>query len=185
MTNASSLRILAAAAAVTGALASQGAAQDGKPPDAAKSKASEERTTAEKVAERPPDPDAGRYCANVAPSIPEARIAWQTKRLAELDGQIRQRIAELEKAEAAARDWIARREELTRAARDDVVAIYAKMEPENAARQLGALDDRTAAAILAKLKPRAAGAILGEMDPDRGSRLAGLIAGLGAEEKKS
>ena len=41
-----------------------------------------------------------RYCANVAPSIAEARIAWQTKRLNELDAQIKQRIADLEKAEA-------------------------------------------------------------------------------------
>ena len=43
------------------------------------------------------DADANRYCANVAPSIAEARIAWQTKRLVELDAQVRQRIADLEK----------------------------------------------------------------------------------------
>ncbi len=71
------------------------------------------------------------------------------------------------------------------AARDDLVAIYAKMEPESAARQLSALDDRTAAAILGKLKPSAAGAILGEMDAERASRLAGLLAGASPDEKKS
>src|SRR5664279_4867100 len=49
--------------------------------------------------------DVTRYCANVAPAIAEARIAWQTKRLAELDAQVRQRIVDLEKAEASARDW--------------------------------------------------------------------------------
>ena len=40
--------------------------------------------------------DASRYCANVAPSIAEARIAWQTKRLDELDAQVKQRLADLE-----------------------------------------------------------------------------------------
>jgi len=59
------------------------------------------------------------------------------------------------------------------------------MEPESAARQLAALDDRTAVAILGKLKPSAAGAILGEMDADRASRLASLLAGMSPEEKKS
>ena len=129
------------------------------------------------------DPDASRYCANVAPSIAEARIAWQTKRLAELDAQLRQRIADLEKAEASARDWIAKREAMMKAATDGLIAIYGRMQPENAARQISGLDDQTAAAILSKLKPTTASAILDEMEADRASRLEGLIAA--AEEKKS
>src|SRR5208283_2761928 len=121
--------------------------------------------------------DAGRFCAAVGPSIAEARVAWQTKRLNELDAQVKQRIADLEKAEAAAREWIAKREEVMKAANDDLVAIYAKMQPENAARQISTMDDRIAAAILGKLKPTAAGAILDEMEAERASRLAGMIAG--------
>ncbi|MGO9422494.1 MotE family protein [Roseiarcus sp.] len=177
------IRILRTLVAVTvvATFASSVFAQDGKPPDALKPKAAPEKVAAEKAV----DPDAGRYCASVAPSIAEARIAWQTKRLAEFDGQVRQRIADLEKAEASARDWIAKRDALMKSAQDDVVAIYSKMEPESAARQISALDDRTAAAILGKLKPSAAGAILGEMDADRASRLAGLIAGVNPEEKRS
>ena len=173
------LRNLALAAIIGTALVPPAAADNGKPPDAPKPKAAADKP------ERPADPDASRYCANVAPSIAEARIAWQTKRLAELDGQVRQRIGELEKAEASARQWIARRDDLMRTARDDLVAIYAKMEPESAARQLSALDDRMAAAVLSKLKPSAAGAILGEMESDRASRLASLISGVNPEEKKS
>jgi flagellar motility protein MotE (MotC chaperone) len=168
-------RKLASVAAIAAALGSPAFAEDRKPPDLPKAKA------ADKIV----DPDAARYCASAAPSIVEARIAWQTKRLAELDGQIRQRIVDLGKAESAARDWIARREAMMNSARDEVVAIYAKMEPESAAQQIAALDDRTAAAILAKLKPTAAGAILGEMDADRASRLASLIAAANPEEKKS
>jgi len=127
--------------------------------------------------------DASRYCANVAPSIAEARIAWQTKRLAELDAQVRQRIVDLEKAEASARDWIARRDEAMKAVNDDVVAIYAKMEAESAARQLSTMDDRTAVAILGRMKPNAAAAIFSEMQADRAGRLSTLIAAGG--EKKS
>jgi flagellar motility protein MotE (MotC chaperone) len=155
-------------------LGGQAAAQDGHSEDNQKPKL---------VVEKPGDTEGTRYCANVAPSIAEARIAWQTRRLNELDAQVKQRIADLEKAEAAAREWIAKREELMKAASDAVVAIYAKMQPESAARQISTMDDRMAAAILGKLKPTVAGAILDEMEAERASRLAGMIAGV--EQKKS
>lgn len=171
---------LALVAAFAATLASPVSAENGKPPKAPRPDAAAERAPADKAA----DPDASRYCAAVAPAIVEARIAWQTKRLTELDVEVRQRIADLEKAEAAARDWIAKRDDLMKAAEDDVVAIYARMDPEAAAKQIAALDDRPAAAILAKLKPAAASAILGEMDADHASRLAGLIGSADPQEKK-
>jgi flagellar motility protein MotE (MotC chaperone) len=165
-----SLGVLASAASLIG----PAPAQDGRAPEAQKPKP---------VADKPAETEVGRYCVNVAPSIAEARIAWQTKRLSELDAQVKQRIADLEKAQAAAREWIDKRQALLKTANDDLVAIYAKMQPENAARQIGAMDDRMAAAILGRLKPTAAGAILDEMEAERASRLAGLLAG--ADEKKS
>jgi flagellar motility protein MotE (MotC chaperone) len=161
------------------ALAFSASAQDGRGPDAQKHKRPAEKPTTDGSAET----DASRYCANVASSIVEARIASRTKRLSELDEQVKQRITDLEKAEASAREWIDKRAALLKAASDDLVTIYAKMQPESAARQIGAMDDRMAAAILGKLKPAAAGAILDEMDAERASRLAGMIAG--ADEKKS
>ncbi len=127
--------------------------------------------------------DASRYCANVAPAIAEARIAWQTKRLAELDAQVKQRIADLEKAEASARDWIAKRDDEMKAASDDVVAIYARMEAESAAKEISAMDDRMAVAILGRMKPSAAAAIFSEMEAERAGRLSSMIAAAG--EKKS
>lgn len=162
------------------------AAQEGKPASPAKPKIPPPvaaQAPAPASATPAPDADASRYCANVAPSIAEARIAWQTKKLADLDAQVRQRIADLEKAEASARDWIARRDEAMKAASDDVVAIYSKMQAENAAREISGLDDRVASAILAKMKPNAAAAILSEMEADRASRLSAMIANGG--EKKS
>jgi flagellar motility protein MotE (MotC chaperone) len=127
------------------------------------------------------DADAGdgvaRYCANIAPVVVEARIAWQMKRLAELDAQIKKRIAELDAKEAEARDWVNKREDMLKKAEDDIVAIYAKMQPEAAAAQLIAMDDASAAAILSKLNPRAASAILDEMEAARAAKLTDLISG--------
>ncbi len=172
---------LAFSAFATALLISPASAQDGRAPQAQKLKAA----AANPVAETPAETDAGRYCAAVAPSIAEARIAWQTKRLSELDAQLKQRIADLEKAEASARQWIDKRETMLKAAGDDLVAIYSKMQPESAALQISAMDDRMAAAILGKLKPTAASAILDEMEAERASRLAGMLAGANLEEKKS
>ncbi len=59
------------------------------------------------------------------------------------------------------------------------------MQPENAARQLSAMDEKVAAAILGKLKPAAAGAILDEMEAERASRLAAILSGANGEDKKT
>ena len=131
------------------------------------------------------DASLAKFCANAAPAVQEARIAWQMKRLGELDAQLKQRIADLEKSEAAAREWVDRRDALLKAASDDVVAIYTKMQPEGAATQMNAMADSLAAAILSKLKPKTASAILNEMEAARASKLAAIIAGAAAEDKKS
>jgi flagellar motility protein MotE (MotC chaperone) len=126
-----------------------------------------------------------QFCTNAAPAASEARIAWQTKRLNELDDRIKQRMAELEKVEADARDWVSKREMLLKAATQDVTAIYAKMDPESAATQIGAMDETVAAAILTKLNPRVASAILGEMEAPRASRLTSIMSGVSVDEKRS
>jgi flagellar motility protein MotE (MotC chaperone) len=119
----------------------------------------------------------GHYCSNIAPTAVESRIAWQIKRLNELDALVKKRIAELDAKEAEARDWVNKREEMLSRANEDVVAIYAKMRPEAAALQLNAMDDLSAAAILSKLNPRAASTILNEMEAPRAAKLEDLISG--------
>jgi flagellar motility protein MotE (MotC chaperone) len=131
------------------------------------------------------DGGVARYCSNVAPLAAEARIAWQEKRLTELAGQIKQRIAELEKKEAEAREWVTKREALMNSASEDVAAIYGKMEPEAAAAQLALMDDATAVSILGKLNARAASAILNEMEADKAGKLTAVMSGAAAAEKKS
>src|SRR6202034_2744091 len=105
-------------------------AQDRRAPDKEKPKAAANKTPEKAAAENPPDVEASRFCANAAPSIAEARIAWETKQLSELDAQVKQRLADLEKAEASVQDWVTRGGAALNAASDDLVAIYAKMQPE-------------------------------------------------------
>ena len=171
---ARSLRVSIALGFAAALIASPAVAQNGRAPEKEKPKAATGKAA---------DSEASRFCANVAPSIAEARIAWQTKRLSDLDAQVKQRLADLEKAEAAVKEWVAKRDATLKAASDDLVAIYSKMQPETAAQQIGAMDDSMAAAILAKLKPGAAGAILDEMEAERASRLASFLSGAATEKK--
>jgi flagellar motility protein MotE (MotC chaperone) len=160
-------------------------AQDGRAPEKEKPKAAANKTPEKAAVDKQPDAEASRFCANAAPSIAEARIAWETRQLSEIDAQVKQRLADLEKAEASVKEWVAKRDASLKAANDDLVAIYAKMQPETAATQIAAMDDQMAAAILSKLKPNAAGAILNEMEAERASKLAVVLSGTASGEKKS
>ena len=132
-------------------------AQDGRRPTKEKPKAAANKTPEKAAVDKPPDVEASRFCANAAPSIAEARIAWETRQLSELDAQVKQRLADLEKAEASVKEWVAKRDTSLKAASDDLVAIYAKMQPETAATQIAAMDDQMAAAILGQTQARRGG----------------------------
>jgi len=160
-------------------------AQDGRAPEKEKPKAAADKSADKASTDKAPDIEASRFCANAAPSIAEARIAWETKQLSDLDAQIKQRLADLEKAEASIQDWVAKREAMLKSASDDLVAIYAKMDPQAAATQIAGMEDQMAAAILGKLKASAAGAILNEMEADRASKLAIVLSGVTGAGKKS
>jgi len=136
-----------------------------------------------KPAERSAQGEIERYCGAMAPSAAEARAAYQLRRLADLEAQVREESEKLEAKEFAAREWVTRRDQMLKAAADDVVAIYGKMDAESAAPKLAAMDDTIAAAVLAKLKPAAASAILSVMDTDKAARLSTLLAGALAADK--
>ena len=122
--------------------------------------------------------EARQDCVNIRDVAADARYAWQKSTLEELDKRVAERIAALEEKRAEYESWLKKREDFLAAARDDIVAIYAKMRPEAAAGQLTALDDEMAAAVLARLNARASSAILNEMDPARASQLASTLAGM-------
>ena len=126
-----------------------------------------------------------QYCSNIASFAADARVAWQMKRMGELEAQLKQRIAELETKEAESKEWIDKREALMKKAEDGVVAIYAKMQPGAAAAQMIVMEDAMAAALLSKLNPRISSAILNEMEAGKAAKLTDLMASSMAEGKKS
>jgi flagellar motility protein MotE (MotC chaperone) len=118
-----------------------------------------------------------KYCTNIAAAATDARFAWQSKKLQELDLQIKARIAELDAKQAELKSLIDKHEAISKQAREALVGIYSKMKPETAAPQISALDDDMAVAVLAALSPRQASAIFDEMTPpERAAKLAGLLA---------
>lgn len=127
--------------------------------------------------------DVKSYCAHIAVAASDARVAWQTDRLNQLEARIKARIAELDGKTAELRDWIARRQALDQKASEKLVGIYAKMRPEIAATQISTLNDNMAAAVLSGLNARQASAIFNELVPDRAAKLASLIAGTSGADK--
>jgi flagellar motility protein MotE (MotC chaperone) len=131
----------------------------------------------------PPGSDMKQFCANLAAIAGDARIAWQTAKLRELEAEVTQRIAELDAKKAQLVEWTRQRDEALKKANDAVIAIYAQLKPDAAAQHLSAMEDAMAAAILAKLPPRTASAILNQMEPARAAQLTkGMVT---PEEKKS
>ena len=102
-----------------------------------------------------------------------------------LEARVKEETAALEKREAEAREWVTKREEMMKAATDEVVAVYAKMSAEAAATQLADMDEAVATSILTKLKPQVASAILNEMDNEKAARLTTIMSGGSPEDKKS
>ena len=151
------------------------AATSGDAQDNAKPKGGNERTTESEIA---------RYCSNIAPSAAEARLNYQITTLTAIDARVREALDALDKREQETRDWVIKRQDLMKAATEDMVAIYSKMSAEAAAAQLDDMSETVAASLLSKLKPQAAAAILNEMDPERASHLMSMMAGgsLGADK---
>jgi flagellar motility protein MotE (MotC chaperone) len=122
--------------------------------------------------------EARQYCVNIRDAAVDARIAWQAETMRELEKQLADQVAALEAKRAEYEMWLKKREEFLRRAREDIVAIYARMRPDAAAGQLAGMDEDTAVAVLAKLSARNAGAILNEMEPARAAQLANRLAGV-------
>lgn len=112
-----------------------------------------------------------QFCTNNAAYASDARVAWQSARLAELEKQIGQRLKDLEAKRLDVAEWLRKRDDALRQASETIVAIYARMRPEAAASQLGAMEDNVAAAILTKLPARTAGVILNEMEAGRAAKV--------------
>ena len=122
-----------------------------------------------------PPPDVKKYCASIAAAASDARFAWQTGKLNEVEVRIKARIQDLDAKEAELRIWIEKREAMAKQANEKLVGIYSKMRPETAATQISTLDDEMAATVLGQLTPGKASAIFNEIVPERAAKLAALI----------
>jgi len=122
---------------------------------------------------------AQQYCINIADAAADARVAWQKKMITDVEQELDKRVAMLEAKIAEYQKWLARRDEYSRKAQEQLVGIFARMRPDAAAPQLAASDEETAAAVLSKLDTRASSAILSEMEPNQAARLTAIMVGAG------
>ncbi|MFT3988570.1 MotE family protein [Aestuariivirga sp.] len=116
------------------------------------------------------------YCANIAQTATDARAAWQKAELEKLRADVTAKLQALEAQQKVLEAWIAKRDAALKSAGQDLVDIYAKMDPEAAAAQLAKVDAPTATSILRQMGPRGAGAILAVMEPDHAALLVRSIA---------
>ena len=107
---------------------------------------------------------AADYCANFSDKAKDARLVWQTENLKKLQADVTAKIVELEAKRAELQDWVDKRDRMLNAAGKELVAIYAKMDPDAAAIQLAQLDTITATSVLRQLSARSASAILNTID---------------------
>jgi flagellar motility protein MotE (MotC chaperone) len=128
----------------------------------------------------PPDATAvQQYCFNTADPAADARVAWQAKKISDMEAVLETRIALLEAKTEEFKTWLARRDEFSKKAQEKLVSFYTRMRPDAAALQLAAVDEEMAAAVLMKIDAKAASPILSEMDPARAAKIAGIISGAG------
>lgn len=122
------------------------------------------------------DTSVQQYCTAIADKAADARVAWQTRTLNDLQAEVEAKLAALDAKEKDLQAWVQRRDDMLKAANQSLVDIYAKMDPEAAAAQLAAADTATAVSVLHQLKPRNASAILDVMDPAKATMLVKVIA---------
>ncbi len=145
-------------------------------------------TPSAKPAPSAPLTDAQKYCQNIAAAAADARFAWQSKKLTDLEAQMKQRVSELQAKQAEYKAVLDHYDDAMKRAKTALVDIYAHMRPEVAATQLSVLDDDTAAAVLAQLTAQKASAILNEITPERAAKIVTTMTSLmssPAGEKKS
>lgn len=126
----------------------------------------------------PPDATAAQqYCFNTAESASDARVAWQAKKIKDMEAALEARMVVLQQKTEEYKNWLAKRDDFARKAHEKLVAFYAKMKPDAAAMQLSAMDEDQAAALLMKLEPKAASLVLAEIEPERAAKIASIISG--------
>jgi flagellar motility protein MotE (MotC chaperone) len=144
---------------------------------AAQPPSAEESTTGESLVEQ--------YCRVAVDAAVAAKIKEEEMRARSLKAEIERKVDELGKATADLQTWLKRREDFKASATENLVSVYAQMDPEAAAQRLTVVGEPTAAAILMKLPAKNASAVLGEMQPDMAGKMTAYMAGAAAVKAKT
>ena len=118
-----------------------------------------------------------QYCRVAVDAGVAAKLAEERRRAEELKKEIEAKLAELESATAELKKWLQLRNDFRNQATENLVSVYAEMDPEAAAQRLTVIGEPVAAAILIKLPPKSASAVLGEMRPDMAGKITSFMAG--------
>ena len=116
------------------------------------------------------------FCTNIADAARDRRYLLQKSELEQLQSDIEDRIATLEKRRAEYEHWLKLRNDFLVRAEGGLVEIYKNMRADSAAEKLELVDVNVAAAIIMKLKPRLASQILNEMEAETAANLTSIIA---------
>lgn len=125
------------------------------------------------------------YCGAIGDKAAEARAAWQTEQLTDLQKRIEEKLVQLENKRKDLQGWVEKRDQILKSANQSLVDIYAKMDPEAAAAQLARAETATAVSVLHQLKARSASAILNSMDPDKAAMLVKMLAATARDDKSA
>ena len=120
---------------------------------------------------------AEQYCRVAVDAGVAAKLSEERRKAEALKTEIETKLAELEKATNELKKWLQLRNDFRNQATDNLVSVYAQMDPEAAAQRLMVIAEPVAAAILLKLPPKAASAVLGEMRPDMAGKITSFMAG--------
>lgn len=120
------------------------------------------------------------FCANIADAARDQRYLLQKEELVKLQGQVDERMAQLDKKKSEYENWLRQRNEFLKKAESGLVDIYKGMKPDAAAGQLNLIDSNLASAIIMKLSPRQSSLILAEMEPEKAAALTEIISAAGS-----
>lgn len=119
--------------------------------------------------------DIKKFCLNIKDSVMQNYFAIQTNKLHKLKQDIDERIAVLEQKRKEYQIWFTKRNDFLKKAKESLINIISKMDPEAAAQQLDKIDELSAASLLLKLKPRVASAIMNNLPVEKAAYLSQVI----------
>jgi flagellar motility protein MotE (MotC chaperone) len=124
------------------------------------------------------------FCEAFADKAAEAKLARQRKELLDVKAEIEQQLSELNEKTKLLEALVAKRNELRDSVSENLIKMYANVEPEIAAQQLQKLSPQIAAELLQRLSPKQAGEIATVMEVDFASRVMKTMMANAAKQKQ-